>query len=290
MATFVVAGVTGRVGSVVASELLARGQHVRGIGRDRARAERWSKHGGELAEPAVGSLGDAEFLGEVLRGADGFFVLLPEDPFVADFRASRQSMADEIAVAVRESRAPYVVMLSAVAACVADGNGPAKDLHYLERLVRASAGKSTILRASWFQENVGSIVPAANQGFFPSLMTSADTPFPTIATRDVGRIAASLLLSPPPASEIIDLVGPAYSSRDLALALGSALGKTVSIVEVPAAAHVGALMQAGLPEAFAEEVAELYACFNAGMARPQGDRTLSGGTTLAEVLPNLLGA
>jgi uncharacterized protein YbjT (DUF2867 family) len=290
VATFVVAGVTGRVGSVVASELLARGHQVRGIGRDRARVERWSNRGGEFAESVVGSLGDPRLLGHVLRGADGFFVLLPEDPFVADFRASRQSMADAIAMAVRESRVEHVVMLSAVAACVADGNGPAKDLHYLERLVRASAPKSTILRAAWFQENVGSILPAANQGFFPSLMASADAPFPTIATRDVGRIAATLLLSPPPKSEIIDLMGPAYSPRELASALGTALGKAVSVVEVPAVAHVDALMQAGLPRAFAQEVAELYACFNAGMARPEGDRTLSGETTLADVLPDVLGA
>ena len=226
----------------------------------------------------------------MLRGADGFFVVLPEDPFAADFHGSRRALADAIAAAVRESGVAHVVVLSAVAACVADGNGPAKDLHYLERLVRASALKSTIVRACWFQENVGSIVPAAKQGVFPSLMASADAPFPTIATRDVGRIAASLLLSPPPSSEVIDLVGPAYSPRDLATALGAALGKTLSVVEVPAAAHVGALMQAGLPQSFAEDVAELYACFNAGTARPQGDRTLTGATTLDEVLPAVLGA
>ena len=287
MSTFVIAGVTGRVGSVVASEILSRGHQVRGISRDAARAERWCANGGEAA---VGSLADAAFLGDALRGAQGFFVLLPEDPFAADFHGSRRAMAEAITIAIRKSRVPHVVVLSAIAACVADGNGPAKDLHYLEGLVQASAPKTTIVRACWFQENVGSIVAAARQGIFPSLMASADVPFPTIATRDVGHMVASLLLSPPPSSEVIDLVGPAYSPRDLATALGSALRTTVTVVEVPASAHVDALMHAGLPQSFAEDVAELYACFNAGRAQPHGDRMLAGSTPLAEVLPGVLGS
>jgi uncharacterized protein YbjT (DUF2867 family) len=287
VSTFVIAGVTGRVGSVVASEILSQGHQVRGISREAARAERWRANGGEAA---VGSLADANFLRNALRGAQGFFVLLPEDPFAADFHGSRRAMAEAIATAIRESGVPHVVVLSAIAACVADGNGPAKDLHYLEGLVRASAPKSTIVRACWFQENVGSIVPAARQGIFPSLMASADAPFPTIATRDVGHIVASLLLSPPPSSEVIDLMGPAYSPRDLAAALGSAVGTTLTVVEVPASAHVGALMQAGLPQSFAEDVAELYACFNAGRAQPHGGRVLAGSTSLAEVLPTVLGS
>ena len=121
-------------------------------------------------------------------------------------------------------------------------------------------------------------------------MASADKPFPTTATRDVGRVVASLLVSPPAASEVIDLVGPAYSPRDLATALGGALGKTVSVVDVPPTAHVGALIQAGLPKPFAEDVAELYACLNSGRIRPQGDRVLTGSTTLEEVIPTVLGA
>ena len=287
MSTFVIAGVTGRVGSVVASEILSRGHQVRGISRDAARAERWCANGGEAA---VGSLADAAFLSDALRGAQGFFVLLPEDPFAADFHGSRRAMAEAITIAIRKSRVPHVVVLSAIAACVADGNGPAKDLHYLEGLVQASAPKTTIVRACWFQENVGSIIAAARQGIFPSLMASADVPFPTIATRDVGHMVASLLLSPPPSSEVIDLVGPAYSPRDLATALGSALRTTVTVVEVPASAHVDALMHAGLPQSFAEDVAELYACFNAGRAQPHGDRMLAGSTPLAEVLKGVLGS
>jgi uncharacterized protein YbjT (DUF2867 family) len=176
MATFVVAGVTGRVGSVVAAELAARGQQVRGITRGTG--------GGDVAQ---GSLDDADFLTRTLTGADGFFALLPEDPFAADFHGGRRAMADAMASAVRASRVPHVVLLSAVAASLSDGNGPAKDLYYAERILRDAATKLSIVRASWFQENVGAVIGAANgAGIYPNLMGSADARFPTVATRDVG--------------------------------------------------------------------------------------------------------
>ena len=287
MSTYVVAGVTGRVGSVVAAELLARHQRVRGIVRDPERAARWSAGGGEAA---IGSLSDAAFLTPTLEGAAGFFVLLPEDPLAADFRGVRREMADAIVAAVRESHVPHVVVLSAVAASLAEGNGPAKDLHYLERAIRNTADRVTVIRACWLQENVGAVVPAATQaGVYPNFMASPDLAFPTVATRDVGRIAAALLLSPPPTNEVIDVVGPAYSPRELAAALGGALGKSLTVVDVPAPARVGALVQAGLPQPFAEEVAELYACFEAGRVRPEGDRMLAGTTTIDTAVAEMLG-
>jgi len=101
-------------------------------------------------------------------------------------------------------------------------------------------------------------------------------------------IAAALLVSPPPTSELIDIAGPAYSTRDLAIALGSALGKPLQVVDIPGPARVAALVQAGLPQSFAEEVAELYGCFESGRIRPEGDRALMGPTTIDEVLAQML--
>lgn len=287
MSTFAVAGVTGRVGSVVASELLARGHTVRGIARSAERGAMWAVGSG--GEFAIGLLEDVEFLVRTLRGVDGFFVLLPEDPFAPDFHGARRAMADAVAAAVEETSVRHVVLLSAVAAALADGNGPAKDLHYLEAKLLATGTTLTILRASWFQENVQAVVSAAAQaGIYPNLMGSADVAFPTVATRDVGRVAASLLLSPPPADEVVDLLGPTYSTRDLAQALGGSLGKQLQIVDIPAPARVSALVQAGLPKSFAEEVAELYACFDSGRIAPVGDRALTATTTIDEILPSLL--
>jgi uncharacterized protein YbjT (DUF2867 family) len=119
-------------------------------------------------------------------------------------------------------------------------------------------------------------------------MPSADAAFPTIASVDVGRLAAQALMMPPPASEVVDLLGPAYSSRRLAEKLGVALGRKPQIVDIPPAGQVAALTGAGLPQVFAEAVAELLAAFAAGLIAPKGDRTPVGTTTVDAILPGLL--
>ena len=199
-------------------------------------------------------------------------------------------MADAVAAAIKTSGVPHVVFLSAAAATLPDGNGPAQDLHYAEAALRAVASKLTIIRASYFQENVlGSLSPAKHEGIYPNFMPSADFPLPTVATRDIGRFAARCLVEPPPRSDVIDLAGPAYSVREMAEQLGRRLGRSLRVVDVPAEAHVEALTTAGLPRPFAEAVAEMFACFASGRISPEGDRVVTAATTLDETLDALLG-
>ena len=110
-----------------------------------------------------------------------------------------------------------------------------------------------------------------------------------MATQDIGHLAAKLLKSPPARAEVVDLVGPAYSARQLAEKLGKALGKTLPVVDIPPAGHVAALTQAGVPPQVAEAFAEMYAGFAAGLLTPKGDRTIQATTPIDEVLPRLLG-
>src|SRR5262245_45112123 len=257
MSTYVVAGATGRVGSMVAKQLLERGEKVRIIVRAPQRGADWSRRG---AEVAVGSLEDRGFLAGALEGAGGFFTLLPADLAGPDFHGIRRRITESTAAAVTESGAPRVVMLSATTAYLPDRNGPAQGLHHLENALRATGTKLTAARASYLQENIGAVLaPATQAGIYPNFMPSADAAFPMIATRDVGRFAAMLLAAPATRSEIVDLLGPAYSSRQLAERLGAALGKKLQVVDVPPGGQVAALTQAGLPGVIAEAVAEVYA-------------------------------
>jgi hypothetical protein len=67
-----------------------------------------------------------------------------------------------------------------------------------------------------------------------------------------------------------------------------ALDKTLQIVDIPPAGHVAALTQAGLSQAIAETVAEMFAAFNAGVIVPKGDRRLFGTTPIDEVIADSL--
>jgi uncharacterized protein YbjT (DUF2867 family) len=280
---FVVAGATGRVGRVVAETLAAGHEKVRVIVRRAEQATTWRERGVDVA---IGSLDDAAFLERALSGAKAFFAIVPEDLSVADFHGHRRKIADATAAAVQASGVPHTVLLSTLAACLDAGNGPAKDLHYAERALGGTRTTLTTIRATYFQENASAMTPAVeHQGMLPVFLRSGDEPFPMIAARDVGRFAARCLVEPSSQSEIVDLLGPASSMRDVATELGARVGRTdVALVLVPAAARVDALTKAGLPPAFAAALAEMYACFDSGAVKPQGDRIVAMTTTLHETL------
>jgi uncharacterized protein YbjT (DUF2867 family) len=278
---FVIAGVTGHVGSVVAEKLLAKGQKVKVLVRDAGKGAAWSKKG---AEVAVGSLEDQAFLTTALRGATGFFTLLPPNYAATDFIAFQRKTADAIANAVKASGVKHVVMLSSIGADLATGTGPIRGLHYLENALRAANVTLTAIRAGSFQENVGlSLEPAKKAGIFPSFMP-ADVPLPMIATKDIASLAAESLLAAPTRSEVVDLVGPAYSNRQVAEKLGSALGKKLNVVEIPQPGWVDALKQGGMSQPLAELFAEMYGGFASGNVVPKGDRLVQGSTPIDEVI------
>jgi uncharacterized protein YbjT (DUF2867 family) len=288
MSLYVIAGVTGHSGSVAASDLLAQGETVKVLVRSEEKGASWRERGAELA---VGSLDDPAFLAKALAGADGAFVLLPPNPGGDDFYQGQRRFADRIAAGVKDGSVPHVVLLSSVGADLAEGNGPIKGLHYLEELLRATGTKLTALRASSFQENIASVIPAAKQaGIYPNFLPSADMAIPMIATRDIGHLVAKLLKSPAPGSEVVDLIGPEYSANQLRDKLGAALGKPLRVIDIPAAGHIDALVQAGVPRPLAAVYAEMYAGLGAGRITAKGDRKEYGKTPIEEVIAELAGA
>jgi uncharacterized protein YbjT (DUF2867 family) len=283
---FVVAGATGHVGSVVVNELLAHGEKVKVLLRDSAKRAQWSKKGIDVA---VADLGDAASLAGALEGSAGFFTLLPPSYEVREgFISHQHKTADAIASAVKRSKVPHVVILSSVGGDLPDGNGPIKALHYFENALRETGVKLTVIRSSYFQENAGNTLALAKaQGIFPNMTPSADYAFPMIATRDIGVVAAHELMFPPEKSEVVDLRGPAYSTRQVADKLGTALGKKLQVVDVSPADQAKAYQQGGMSAELADLFAEMNAGFATGKILPHGDRLIQGRTPIDTVIKRL---
>lgn len=283
---FVIAGVTGHVGSIAAKELLSRGKHVRVLVRNGAKGEVWSRQG---AKVAVVDLNDLTALTDTLRGSDGFFVLLPTNVAASDFYADQRQTADSIAAAVQSSGVPHVVMLSAIGADLAEGTGPIIGLHYLENRLRETGVVLTALRSGHFQEKVEAVLGAAQaEGVYPTFGDSAETPVPMIATRDVGAVVAEALLSPPATSEVIDIEGPAYTEHEVAEKLGAVLGRPLQVINIPRPGWVDAMVEGGIPHHIAEVLADLYDADQRGILKPRGDRHLRGRSQIDETLRNLV--
>jgi len=284
---YVIAGATGRVGSVVAERLLAAGAPVRVLVRDTDKATSLAARGAEVVKT---DLQDRVGLAESMVGGAGAFILLPFDLTVEDFHAHTKAQVASIAGAVADAGVPHVAMLSSAGADLLEGTGPITGLHHLEEALRATGTVVTAIRSGHFQEKFTDVLDAARHGgIYPVFAASADVPLPMIATRDLGEIAAEVLQSPPPAHEAIDVDGPRYTERQVAELLGAALGRELDVVTIPRAGWVDALVDTGVPQHVAELLFGLYDADERGLLAPRGDRTVRATTGLETTLAHLVG-
>jgi uncharacterized protein YbjT (DUF2867 family) len=67
----------------------------------------------------------------------------------------------------------------------------------------------TFLRPAWYMENCSwDVAPARDRGVISSFLQPLDKPVPMVATADVGRVAAELLLENWTGRRIVELEGP----------------------------------------------------------------------------------
>jgi uncharacterized protein YbjT (DUF2867 family) len=252
---FVVAGVSGNTGRVVADTLLAQQVPVRVVVRDAKKGEEWKARG---AEVAVADVHDAAALTRALDGAVGAYLLNPPNMAVTDIVGNARAVARALKTAIDASSVQHVVVLSSVAAHLPSGTGPIVSAHVVEQELRTSKKHITFLRAGYFMENLlANLHPMRADGVLPAMFDPAH-PVEMIATADIGAVAAELLRAGAAAPKIVELAGPKPSTlHDAARAFGAALHKTLHVPVVPAAAQVDILKGFGLNDAWARGYAEL---------------------------------
>ena len=280
---FVVAGITGQTGAAVANTLLAHGKPVRAFVRDTAKAQSWAARGVEIV---TGDVVDTASLTKALSGVEAAYLLIPPSPQtvdpVGDYIAKSMAMRS----AARMAKLPKLVFLSSMAAHHALGTGPIRGSHISEAVMADAAPQVSFLRAAFFQENWQSVFGlAAAQGIMPTFFANLDTLRDMVATVDIGRTAAELMLDPK-APRVVELAGPVpASAQGAAAAMSAALGKPVQAVQPPRDQWVGILTGAGLGEAYAHAIAEMYDGINSGHVRFEGRTPLTyGKITLAQTM------
>lgn len=286
---FVVTGVTGNTGSVVATTLLAAGRPVRVVVRDAKKGEAWAAKG---AEVAIAELSDRKAFATALKGAEGAYILMPPFAWSATgIPEERAALTAAIAGAVAEAKPAHVVLLSSVGADQPSGTGPVQYLHALENALTATGVRSTFLRAGFFMENWASMLKGAIEGGALYYGFSPDVRVPQVATEDIGKQAAKLLVEGAPASNrIVQFSGPAdLTLADSAAAIAKVSGKPVKAVSVPLDAMIGSLTGIGASQAVAETYAEMTGALNEGRMKYGSNDIVRGTTSLEAKLKALLG-
>jgi uncharacterized protein YbjT (DUF2867 family) len=285
---FVITGATGHTGAVVANQLLDAGQKVRVLVRDPAKARALADRG---AEVVTGDVFDPAALARAAAGAEGLYLLSPPDARASDFLSSRRSQMEAAIGAARKAGVGHVVLLSSIAAQHPAGTGPVVGLHHAERALLATGLPVTFVRAAYFVENWGAVLPAAKQdGVLPSFIP-ASLRMPTVGTRDIGVTAARALLDGPRGTRILELAGPQDASpEEVAAVVGRLLGRPVKVAEAPLEAVVPTFTSFGISENVAGLYREMYQAIRAGTLAWEGGRAeaVRGTTPLEAVLKPLL--
>src|SRR5277367_2610491 len=275
----VVTGATGRTGKMAAETLLAKGEKVRAVGRDGKKLAPLVEQG---AEAFVGDVLDVATMTRAFDGASAVYLVLPEDISQEDLRAHQERVSDCYAAAISNAQVRFVVNLSSIGAQHAENTGPIVGLHNQEQKLDQIAGLNVLhLRAAYFMENLFmSIAPLRSTGTLPGGLRG-DVAIPWIATKDIGRYAATRLAARDfSGSSIQELHGERdISMKEGASIVGDAIGKpNLPYVQVPSVMLGASLAQMGIPKKTADLLVEMWDGANAGLIAPQEARSAKNTT------------
>ena len=140
-----------------------------------------------------------------------------------------------------------------------------------EELLRESGVPFVLLRNGWYLENYTEQLPGTlAQGAVAG--SAGEGKVSGAARADYAHAAAAVLVADDQAGKVYELGGDdAFSMADLAAEISAATGSTITYNDLPAGDYAGLLTSVGVPEAFAEILADS----DLGIAR--GDLLVSSG-------------
>jgi len=262
---YAITGASGNTGRVVAETLLAEGEKVRVIGRDTSRLVGLQQKG---AEAVAADLTNAAGLARAFDGARAAYVLVPPNLASADVRVYQERVTDTLAAALEKAAVVYVVALSSFGADKAEKTGPVVGLHNLEQKLNGVANLNALyLRAGYFMENLLPQVSVIQNLGFVGGPLRVNLPLPMVATRDIGSVAAELLLK-------LDFAGKQawelLGQRDLTYSeVTSVIGKAIArpnlaYMQLPAQQLKPAFVQMGMSSNMADLLLEMSEALNSG--------------------------
>jgi uncharacterized protein YbjT (DUF2867 family) len=230
---YAITGITGKVGGELARNLLAVGEPVRAVVRNAIKGASWTAQGCDVA---LASMEDAAQLTAAFAETDGVFILPPSefDP-VPGYPEARR-VIDAVAAALIAARPKKVVCLSTIGADAPHDNLLTQRT-MMEQALNGIGIPVTFLRPGWFMENALWDLPSARDtGIVHSFLQPADKPFPMVAARDVGLLAAQLIREDWTGTRVVELEGPVpVSPNGLAQAFAAVLERPVRVDIIPRA-------------------------------------------------------
>ena len=249
-------GATGTVGREVVKRLSSEGVSVRALTRDPGKA-------GTIRLPHVevvkGDFEDAESIRRACAGVDRAFLLTNSTE-----RAGEQQVA--FTRLAQQSGVRHIVKLSQLHA---DASAPGRFLRYhaaVEAAIRASGLTFTFLRPNLYMQGLLNFRQSIQEksAFFAA---AGDARISAVDVRDLADVAVAALTTSQHDNKIYSLTGPeGLTFAEMADQLSSAVGRTITFVDVPPEAMRAALADLGFPAWQADGLLEEFAMYRRGEA------------------------
>jgi uncharacterized protein YbjT (DUF2867 family) len=259
-----VTGATGQIGREVVRRLAGTAP-LRALVRDPGAAEL------DGAELAVGSFDDVAALARAAAGVETLYLAGRDNP-------DQVGQHDRVLAAAAAAGVRHVVKLSAVGAAAASPVALMRWHAETEAHLRASAFRWTFLRPHLYMQNLLRFAgEVAAHGTLTAPMGAGR--FPLVDTRDVAAAAATVVRDPDAhTGRAYALTGPqTLTYAEVAAALADVVGHPVAYRAAEPAAFRTGLMDAGIPEWRADDLAAIAAAYSDDERRVSDD------------LPTLLG-
>ncbi|WP_367123674.1 NmrA/HSCARG family protein [Streptomyces phytohabitans] len=223
--TIAVFGATGQQGGAVVDALLDHKARVRALVRDPQsdRAQALTARGIELAAARTD---DPASLAAALAAVEGFYFMTPEANSLEEVEAEIR-IGTALVDAAAEAGVPHVVFNSVFGADRERGVPHHDSKHAIEEYLRKSGLRASMVRATAFMENFASVLaPCLEHGEIVLRMPlPEDAALKMISIRDIGRVAAALLLDIAEApGGAVELVGDELTGPQIASAFGARAG------------------------------------------------------------------
>jgi uncharacterized protein YbjT (DUF2867 family) len=286
---YVVGGVTGHTGSLIARTLLERGERVRAIVRSREQIYRWKDRG---AEVVVVDFSDVLVLSSVLEGAKGAYLLTPQSVYDSNPLEKWARQNQSIVTAVKNARLKNTVFLSSMGAHRDKRAGLVQALYDAEQKFKNAEIPVTLLRAAYFYENWISALDAVHEKSALPTFLKPKRSIPMVSVKDVAGVAVDLLLNPADSSRVVELAGPKdYSAQDIIDILEQIMGKRLDLLPFSKGGWEEVWGEEELPDEMNALLNETYDDLNNNKITFSGKNVESrqGIVTLEEVLEKWVG-
>ncbi|WP_431899963.1 SDR family oxidoreductase [Nonomuraea sp. bgisy101] len=265
-----VTGATGSIGTHLVRLLLDCGIPFRAMVRDEAKGKALG------CDFVVGDFDDPASLGPALKGVDRLFL----NAGGAEPVDGEQPMIRQQRAAIDAARAAGVSRVVKISVWHAHRGGRlAEGAHWeIEEYLKASGLSCSILQPSGFMQN---FVTGAGTFTADGKLIGAygDAGVSYVDCYDIAACAAALLTGPDGEGGTYVVTGPrALTQAEIAQQLSTTLGRTVEQIDLTPEELAAALRAQGLPDHFAEDVAELSRQVATGRLEPTTTvvRELSG--------------